>query len=810
MDMTTDTFKLMAAAVMMVTSSFTMAQNSNAPYQCPNGQCGLPPTSGNQASGAYPAFDQYSQDRYSYPESRTGQPVFGISDSSQPIFGQPGYSQQGYDMRLNDAYPVSRNQMDYPALRDELRSRYDEGNNLIGRGIEDYRSRLNDAVDNSFRQPISDDYRSRGREFDRTYDRGMNYGGQSYNEFDYTGTRGSQAGNRGRLEDPFRLPNYNGAQPDLYQNAPLSRDYRSNTDYESRYRIPVGPVDYTTPRDNFGSPLNDRQMQPGRTFPGNSSNGYSPVDDYRMPAGLPLDRMQPGYDPLTPPLPRRESGSEAEAIFKEITARYGNPVNVRSVQAMSSTQALQLYKEVSSQTDQRHLEPSTYDLRVRRGIRNLGLALENPTFVRALGVSADSFRVDGFRTTLSRIAEQMRVTDYNSAQTVVQTVMQQAQNVPGLSPTVVAFEFANATIDTLDKFSALEPKEPGRGASLDLQQAEQTRTAGLETEIVGIGVEVKLHDDGLLIMKALRGGPAAEAGLMAGDVVSGIDRRSIVGMSMANSVDLMKGNAGSSIMLQVSRNGARPTEVTLVRRRVQLFTVNDARILPNSNKVAYLNLSQFGPNSTKEIDQALEQMYNSGMQSLILDLRGNPGGLLNVCVDITNRFIPCGTIVSTKGRLSSDNMLETATFDRTWSTPIVVLIDGDSASASEILAAAIQDNARGVIVGEKSYGKGTVQTHFPLSSISGNLRLTTARFYSPNGKAMSGQGVTPDVRVTDADGPANGDLVLEEALKIAQSQRLRDIAQAAKKCRPSASAPVQRNSFNTDLFDMITPKTVRR
>ena len=250
--------------------------------------------------------------------------------------------------------------------------------------------------------------------------------------------------------------------------------------------------------------------------------------------------------------------------------------------------------------------------------------------------------------------------------------------------------------------------------------------------------------------------------------------------------------------------------MTLVRRRVQLFTVNDARILPNSNKVAYLNLSQFGPNSTKEIDQALEQMYNSGMQSLILDLRGNPGGLLNVCVDITNRFIPCGTIVSTKGRLSSDNMLETATFDRTWSTPIVVLIDGDSASASEILAAAIQDNARGVIVGEKSYGKGTVQTHFPLSSISGNLRLTTARFYSPNGKAMSGQGVTPDVRVTDADGPANGDLVLEEALKIAQSQRLRDIAQAAKKCRPSASAPVQRNSFNTDLFDMITPKTVRR
>ena len=155
-------------------------------------------------------------------------------------------------------------------------------------------------------------------------------------------------------------------------------------------------------------------------------------------------------------------------------------------------------------------------------------------------------------------------------------------------------------------------------------------------------------------------------------------------------------------------------------------------------------------------------------------------------------------------------MLETATFERTWSTPIVVLIDGDSASASEIFAAAIQDNQRGIVVGEKSYGKVTVQTHFPLSSISGNLRLTTARFYSPNGKAMSGAGVTPDVRVTDADGPANGDLVLEEALKIAKSQRLRDIAQAAKQCRPSATRPVQRNSFNDDLFDMVSPKTVMR
>ncbi|MCP4510833.1 MAG: PDZ domain-containing protein, partial [Fuerstiella sp.] len=220
-----------------------------------------------------------------------------------------------------------------------------------------------------------------------------------------------------------------------------------------------------------------------------------------------------------------------------------------------------------------------------------------------------------------------------------------------------------------------------------------------------------------LVVRALRGGPAAEAGLQSGDIITAINGRRIGGMSMASSVDLMKGSSGSRIQMQITRNGSRASNVTLVRRRIRVYTVNDAKLLPGTEKVAYISLSQFGQKSTQEVDQALKQLYNSGMKSLVLDLRGNPGGLLNVCVDITNRFLPCGTIVSTKGRLSGDNMLETATYSRTWSTPLVVLIDGDSASASEIFAAAVQDNRRGIVVGEKSYGKGTVQTHFPLSSV---------------------------------------------------------------------------------------------
>ena len=281
-------------------------------------------------------------------------------------------------------------------------------------------------------------------------------------------------------------------------------------------------------------------------------------------------------------------------------------------------------------------------------------------------------------------------------------------------------------------------------------------------------------------------------------------------MAMSTSVDLLKGGEGSRVQLRIRRGQSGSGNVSLTRRRIRVYSVNEVRMVSGANKVGYVNLTQFGHKSTAELDQALMRLHNQGMQSLIFDLRGNPGGLLNVCVDITDRFLPCGAIVSTKGRLASDNMQESASYSRTWKVPLVVLIDGDSASASEIFAAAIQDNRRGIVVGERSYGKGTVQTHFPLSTINGNLRLTTARFYSPEGRPMSGQGVTPDVPVADGDGPANGDRVLQEAVRIAQSRQLRDIANAAAQCRPSTTEVPVRNSAFGDIYDGIENQTVLR
>src|SRR5690606_28159975 len=172
-----------------------------------------------------------------------------------------------------------------------------------------------------------------------------------------------------------------------------------------------------------------------------------------------------------------------------------------------------------------------------------------------------------------------------------------------------------------------------------------------------------------------------------------------------------------------------------------------------------------------------------GMKTLVMDLRGNPGGLLDQAILISDKFIASGNIVGTKGRTAQDNTLEKANYDRTWKVPLVVLVDENSASASEIFAAAIQDNKRGVIIGRNSYGKGTVQTHFPLRSVSGDLKLTTAKFYSPTGREMAGSGVRPDIAVPASQAglefspERDGDVQM--ALRIAQDGRAAQLAAAA-------------------------------
>ena len=235
-------------------------------------------------------------------------------------------------------------------------------------------------------------------------------------------------------------------------------------------------------------------------------------------------------------------------------------------------------------------------------------------------------------------------------------------------------------------------------------------------------------------------------------------------VAAAKAADMLKGLRGTEVEIVVVSASGSARRMTLTRRQVEVASVVDARIIDQQSKVGYLRIVSFQKNTVREVNSALWQLRQDGMQRLVLDLRGNPGGLVRSAVEIADMFISSGTIVSTRGRSVNEEVDYQAHQVGTCNEPLVVLIDARSASASEIFAGAIKDHNRGTIVGHCTYGKGSVQGIFPLASYNCGLRLTTARFYSPAGHQISGRGVTPDVDVQMIAKPLeNGTLPLSQS-----------------------------------------------
>jgi len=268
-------------------------------------------------------------------------------------------------------------------------------------------------------------------------------------------------------------------------------------------------------------------------------------------------------------------------------------------------------------------------------------------------------------------------------------------------------------------------------------------------EFGGLGIEISLDENGYVqVVSPIDDTPAYRAGMQSGDLITRIDDTPVKGMTISEAVNLMRGAPGTDIRLTVAREGeSQPLEIDITRDIIQVTSIRNRMIEPG---VGYVRISQFQQRTGRDFIDAmasLREQNNGPLDGMILDLRNNPGGVLQASVDVVDALISQGLIVYTEGRLpNSASEFEANSDDPSDGVNLVVLINGGSASASEIVAGAIQDHKRGVIMGTRSFGKGSVQTILPLNDDHA-IKLTTARYYTPNGRSIQAQGIVPDIVV---------------------------------------------------------------
>jgi carboxyl-terminal processing protease len=262
----------------------------------------------------------------------------------------------------------------------------------------------------------------------------------------------------------------------------------------------------------------------------------------------------------------------------------------------------------------------------------------------------------------------------------------------------------------------------------------------------GVGMQITVKDDVLTVISPIEDTPAYKAGIKSGDRILKIDDKTTIDMTSTEAVKLIRGPKGSTVKITISRKGVdKPLVFNLIRDVIPLQSIRSYRL---DHEIGYVRIKNFQGNTTEELLTALEKLEKEKpLKGLILDLRDNPGGLLTQAIGVSDVFLESGAIVSTKGRIKEQDIIESATkspSDRKW--PMIVVVSGGSASASEIVAGALQDNKRALILGTKTFGKGSVQTIVPLSDGSG-LRLTSARYYTPSGRSIQVSGIDPDIEL---------------------------------------------------------------
>jgi carboxyl-terminal processing protease len=296
----------------------------------------------------------------------------------------------------------------------------------------------------------------------------------------------------------------------------------------------------------------------------------------------------------------------------------------------------------------------------------------------------------------------------------------------------------NGMLAGLDPHSSyMEPK-----AFRDMQ----VQTRG---EFGGLGIEVTMEDGLIKVVAPIDDTPAAKAGVMANDIITKLDEEQVQGLTLNQAVEKMRGPVNTKIKLTIMRKGQdKPIEVSITRDIIRVRAVR-SRV---EDDVGYIRVTQFNEQTTENLKRAITDLQNQiqadKLKGYVLDLRNNPGGLLDQAISVSDAFLERGEIVSTRGRNAEETQRFSARAgDLIKGKPVIVLINGGSASASEIVAGALQDHKRATLIGTRSFGKGSVQTIIPLGAGNGALRLTTARYYTPSGKSIQAKGISPDIEV---------------------------------------------------------------
>jgi carboxyl-terminal processing protease len=464
-------------------------------------------------------------------------------------------------------------------------------------------------------------------------------------------------------------------------------------------------------------------------------------------------------------------------LHYSLEQRYDDRSFREALKTLNTQQSVELYTDLMGKIDAHYYTDPPYQAMTQRGAAAMDIALADESFLRNQGIRVRGQQVEQLRAEILQLPGRYKIASARDAVAVASQVARLANQRIGMSETATMLEFTSASAGGLDHYSSF-------------LTADQLRDiySQIEGNFVGLGVELKADQGDLQIVHVIPHSPAEQSGIHDGDRITAVDGTATKSLSTDEAASMLTGAEGSMVRVQVNSPNQAPREVAVRRASVEVPSLENVKILdPNSplahgaQGVAYVKIPAFQKTTATDLEQALWDLHGKGMRSLIIDLRGNPGGLLTAAVEIADKFIADGGIVSTKGRSEQENFSYRAHRPGTWRVPLVVMIDGDSASASEIFAGAIKDSGRGKIVGSRSYGKGSVQGIFPLGKSGAGARLTTAKFYSPSGRAIANVGVTPDIDVRRAgdthlvgyrganatNGAANGSQDADKALEIA-------------------------------------------